>query len=340
LQVSEGEARHQRVCAIVPTYNRKELLARCLRSLLAQSYPLERIYVIDNGSRDGTAEYLRVQGLLPSPSLCYLRTHDNVGAAGAFHAGMKRALTDGCEWVWLIDDDSEAQPETLERLITSEHAADARTVAVCPTLVDEAGAPWISARGFFRPRRLPLVRWPYPALVPLQAAHYTRGPLTIDWALALGLLVRADAVSRVGLPRREFFFGSTDIEYTFRLSRHGSLWLIPSSRFIDTATRPRTLSRRQRQINRLLRLDRPPSPITGYWREVLWLRNYSWMMKHELGESLARFLLRLGARAVLTLLCDDRPFLRLCWLAAFAFQARTGCFHRLTPDLWQQIIGS
>ena len=42
------------VCAVVVTFNRKQLLRTCLASLLAQTRPINQILIINNASSDGT----------------------------------------------------------------------------------------------------------------------------------------------------------------------------------------------------------------------------------------------------------------------------------------------
>lgn len=49
------------VCAVVVTYNRKQLLRRCLSALLAQSRTVDEILLIDNASSDGTNEMLAIE---------------------------------------------------------------------------------------------------------------------------------------------------------------------------------------------------------------------------------------------------------------------------------------
>ncbi|ULH17600.1 glycosyltransferase (plasmid) [Deinococcus sp. KNUC1210] len=64
--------------AIVVTYNRRALLVQCLERLLSQTLPLERIYVIDNASTDGTAEVIPAHERIE-----YLRLSDNLGGPTA-----------------------------------------------------------------------------------------------------------------------------------------------------------------------------------------------------------------------------------------------------------------
>jgi rhamnopyranosyl-N-acetylglucosaminyl-diphospho-decaprenol beta-1,3/1,4-galactofuranosyltransferase len=93
------------VAAVVVTFNRKELLCECLDALLAQTYPVSRIVLIDNASSDGTAELLAEKGYLENEIFDYLRLPVNSGGAGGFHEGVKRAFEAGFDWLWLMDDE-------------------------------------------------------------------------------------------------------------------------------------------------------------------------------------------------------------------------------------------
>ena len=119
------------VCAVVVTYNRRNLLIECLSALLKQTFPLQGIYLIDNASTDGTPELLLEKGYiyeLPPPNLKdpwekefiiqnhtdsgsiklhYVRMPKNTGSSGGFYEGVKRGYERGYDWLWLMDDDSE-----------------------------------------------------------------------------------------------------------------------------------------------------------------------------------------------------------------------------------------
>src|SRR5467141_949335 len=111
------------VAAVVVTYNRKQLLARCLEAIRAQSRPSDRVFIVDNASSDGTAEHLAAAGLLDD-SIEYIRLPANSGSAGGFHEGMRRAYEAGFEWLWLMDDDGCPAPDCLERLLSFSTVLD------------------------------------------------------------------------------------------------------------------------------------------------------------------------------------------------------------------------
>ena len=71
--MTANRSTEQRTCAVVVTYNRKALLARCIECLQAQSESGLDILVVDNASTDGTAQMLSALILTqPWPSLFYM----------------------------------------------------------------------------------------------------------------------------------------------------------------------------------------------------------------------------------------------------------------------------
>ena len=89
----------KKVLAIIVTYNRLDCLKECLASLNSQTCQDFDILVINNGSTDGTKEYLDSKENL-------LKIHqNNLGGAGGFYAGMKYMYDNGYEWLWMMDDD-------------------------------------------------------------------------------------------------------------------------------------------------------------------------------------------------------------------------------------------
>src|SRR5689334_11522676 len=102
------------VGVIVVTFNRRDLLEQTLRCLEAQSYPLEKIIVVDNCSTDSTRDFLRTK---KTPKLEALLLEKNTGGAGGFAAGIERACHLGFDLIWVMDDDVLPASDALERLI-------------------------------------------------------------------------------------------------------------------------------------------------------------------------------------------------------------------------------
>src|SRR5829696_919250 len=94
-------SRRVAVCALVLTFNRKALLVECLRSLLAQTAPVDEVLVVDNASTDGTEKLLRAEGLLDR--VRWLPLERNLGSSGGFNRGVAAAREGGWDWIWIMD---------------------------------------------------------------------------------------------------------------------------------------------------------------------------------------------------------------------------------------------
>ena len=105
------------ITAVVVTYNRLELLKKSIAQLQRQP-DLTHILVINNGSTDGTREWLDSQ-----PDITVVH-QENVGGSGGFHPGIKRAYDDGADWIWCMDDDVFAREDCLSELLKNLQGAD------------------------------------------------------------------------------------------------------------------------------------------------------------------------------------------------------------------------
>lgn len=108
-----------RVTVIIPTYNGLRYLVPCLHALGAQIFRDFQIIVMDDGSSDGTVALLRRD----FPSVGILRFARNGGLARAQNAAIAASDT---EYVALLNNDTEPEPQWLERLV---RAADAHPEA-------------------------------------------------------------------------------------------------------------------------------------------------------------------------------------------------------------------
>jgi hypothetical protein len=88
-----------RVFAGVLSYNRKEIAVICLRALLGQTRPVNQVVVFDNGSTDGTKDYLEREGLLALENVSFVRVEKKKAQPPAlprcFSIAMQRAVI-GC----------------------------------------------------------------------------------------------------------------------------------------------------------------------------------------------------------------------------------------------------
>jgi rhamnopyranosyl-N-acetylglucosaminyl-diphospho-decaprenol beta-1,3/1,4-galactofuranosyltransferase len=203
------------IWAIVVTHNRRELLREALAALDRQSRPPDRVLVVDNASSDGTAEMVRAE----YGELELLALPTNEGGAGGFHEGMKRAYLAGAEWLWLMDDDTVPRPDALAELL----AAAGRAAHLRPQLL-ASKALWTDGR--LHPLNVPRIERERLGRI-VGGAELRLLPITT--ATFASLLVSRGAVARHGLPAKHFFVWSDDIDYSSRILRDDTGFLVPTS---------------------------------------------------------------------------------------------------------------
>lgn len=196
---------NERVCAVVVTYNRKNLLRQCLATLRAQTRTLDCIVVVDNVSTDGTREMLAEE----FPELTVMKLAQNSGGAGGFHAGMRWAYEQGFEWVWVMDDDVRALPGALEKMLSYGDIGDfiqARKSETYGMLIWEA-------------------LWDPHACFPLNFTtdvSFANGKdwTSIAYANFEGALIKRVVMEKIGFPDVRYFIAGDDSVYGFLASLH------------------------------------------------------------------------------------------------------------------------
>lgn len=205
----------ERVCAVVVTRDRRELLRRCLGALASESRPPDGVLVIDNASSDGSAEMVAAE--FPDAELVSLPT--NAGGAGGFAHGVERAYEQGYDWLWLMDDDTMASGDTLAALL----AGAARAPGGRPVLV-ASDVRWKDGRP--HPMNIPVPRWRQPRELADAIGH---GLLLLRYTTFVSVAVHRRAVQRCGLPLAHYFIWGDDVEFTARVLRDAPGYLVPES---------------------------------------------------------------------------------------------------------------
>lgn len=97
------------VSVIIPTYNRRHTLPASIDSVLMQTYENLELIIVDDGSDDGTEEYVRT---IKDDRVKYVRTKSNKGPSAARNLGAGMA---GGEYLAFHDSDDEWMPDKLEK---------------------------------------------------------------------------------------------------------------------------------------------------------------------------------------------------------------------------------
>lgn len=189
--------------AIVVTYNRKELLLENIRCLLAQRCKTLDILIVDNHSTDGTRDAL--EPFIHNGQIYYYDTGANLGGAGGFQYGIRKAVEAEYEYLWIMDDDCMPHPDALDALFR----ADTRL---------KGNYGFLSSKVLWKDNSLCTMNVQrYPLTKNIEDFNEELVPAML--ASFVSLFIRRGVVIELGLPIKEFFIWTDDWEYTRRISR-------------------------------------------------------------------------------------------------------------------------
>ncbi|WP_278351574.1 glycosyltransferase family 2 protein [Chryseobacterium gleum] len=97
---------------IIVTYNAMKWAERCFSSLRTSSVPVKCI-VIDNGSTDGTQEYIKKY----FPEVDFTQSPQNLGFGKANNTGIEKAYKEGADFFYLMNQDAWIYPDSFQKLL-------------------------------------------------------------------------------------------------------------------------------------------------------------------------------------------------------------------------------
>ena len=316
------------VAAIVVSYNRRALLQECVEALLAQTRPVDAIYVVDNGSNDGSREYLAAVEAKHDRVFVVL-SESNTGGAGGFARGISTAFSKGFDWYWLMDDDAEPMPDALEKLMVSEDAARTDVVALCGSVFGTDRRLQFWHQGTFDDRM---------RLIAPMPEYHSAASFKTEYMSFVGACIRHDAIQRVGFPAHEYFVWNDDVEYTARLSRIGELRCVTASQMIHKDGENRDLTQCPHSLRKWIETRRMPAATQ--WKYACGLRNYVDMVFRHRGPAPLWAASIFARRLVRILVFGDRRFsVFVLYVRYFGQAVGRRQFDTVRPTDWKRSLG-
>lgn len=195
------------IYVITLNWNRFADTQEFLESVQQSTLPGVRTLVVDNGSTDGSPDKIATV----FPTIEQICNPDNLGFAGGVNAGLRRALAEGADYVFLANNDTLIAPDMLERLVSAAENSNAALVSPAIFYAAEPERIW-SAGAWNSPLNLEVTgeQRGFPA------ASLPEEPFEVDFITACGMLIRRDCLEKVGLFDEGFFMYYEDLDYCRR----------------------------------------------------------------------------------------------------------------------------
>lgn len=211
------------VFIIILNWNGWQDTVACVESCRRLTWPNFRIVIVDNGSTDGSEDFLRRQ--LPGEEI--IQAGANLGFAGGNNVGIRGALEAGANYVWLLNNDAVADPEALTMLVEAMEGESAVGITGSkiyyrddPRRIWFAGGMW--EKGRLRPRHRGANK--------LDEGQFDE-TCEVGSVSGCSMLVRAAAIRDIGLMEESYFLYWEDTEWCARAQAEGyKVLFVPGSR--------------------------------------------------------------------------------------------------------------
>jgi GT2 family glycosyltransferase len=193
-----------KISIIIVNWNGLALLKECLQSLTTQSFQDFEIILVDNGSSDGSVEWIQRN----YPSVRLLCLESNVGFSAGNNAGVRVAYG---EYIVLLNNDTEVERDWLNALYA--RISSDENIAACDSKV----------LFYDRPEKI----WASGADYTIAGSVQSRWSGGIDSkdnqsaedvfiAIACAAIYRRAVIDRIGLFDEDYFAGYEDVDWSFR----------------------------------------------------------------------------------------------------------------------------
>ena len=210
----------QRCVTIVVTYQSRAEIAACLEALRAQEDVRQEVHVVDNASPDGTAGFVRAR----YPDVRLIANAENVGFARANNQVLESVPAD--VYV-LVNPDAAPSPRAIAACVDVLDQ-EPEVAIVAPRLVHPDGSLQPSAHGFLDLLNLLGEAFGLDRLFPGSqlGSFHLRGfrhdtRREVDWIQGAFLVVRGEAVGRVGGFDPGYFMYGEEMDWCYRMKRAG-----------------------------------------------------------------------------------------------------------------------
>lgn len=216
-----------RIAVILVNYNGLIYNDNCIASILQSECEEQlHIYVVDNGSTDGSMEVLeKMQGGEPRLSLVYMGKNEGFSAAN--NVGIKKAMEDGTDYILLLNNDTVIEKEMISELVNAQK----RYAGCCMTVpkiyyYDKPDTIWSAGGGFTKIVKKPVS---YGENQPDKNEYNVEKKC--ENANGCCILLSAEVIKRMGLLNEDFFLYYEDTEYFMRAEEKDiSIIYVPSAR--------------------------------------------------------------------------------------------------------------
>ena len=281
---------------IIPCHNRKNTTVKCLESLkkIPTGKFFLQIYLIDDGSTDGTAQTVENQF---KSKVKVLKGDGNLFWTGAINKGINQAIKDGCDYIHLMNDDINFNENFLFELYK---ASKQYPKAIIGSITCDVHNPQQVVRGGILLTDKKTTPWEEIKDVQLEDIK-KKSVYAVDSLSGRSVLISSETIRNIGyFDNKHFPHAFADFDYFFRAKKHGYQIMVAPDSIIYTEIEPKFAERLLSQPRMAAIFDlwfnKNFSGIMTLWYLSKWAGRYSYYLGYQVARRIKWTILILFCR--------------------------------------------
>jgi len=196
-----------------------DILDNCIISILNNDYDNLELIIVDNGSSDGSVEYIESKfGYDGRVKIFSLK--DNMGTAGGKNIGI---YTSKGKYVFILNNDIVLKKKTLRKMVDIFENNDKIGVLGCVLITPDGD---IQTEGEFFTKKISLLKILYPSLLDKVSKNRIiknrKNNLNlVDWLVGAAVMLKKTVLMDINLYDEEYFMYSGEVDIAYRIKKSG-----------------------------------------------------------------------------------------------------------------------
>jgi len=211
--------KYPKVFVVVLNFNGRDVIKRCLNSIFKSGYPDFEVVLVDNNSPDDSFEIARVNFSRAN----FIKNEENLGFSAGNNVGIRFALERRADYIFLLNNDTEIEPDCLGRLVEAAEKIGEKAGIVSPVIFKgDSREVWFSGGK---------INW-----LRMKTEHYgeikTQEFYESGFISGCAMLIRREVFKSIGLLDEDYFLYWEDADFSFRAKKAGFANYIVSSAWL------------------------------------------------------------------------------------------------------------
>jgi len=205
-----------KVGIIIVTFNSQKDITRLFESIINQLYKNFIVYIVDNNSNDETLS--TIQTYQSKVSIIIISSKTNNGFAKGNNIGIKRAMEDGCDYVFIINPDMQLEKECIHVLIDRINS-DEKIAVIGPIVLlgnnQDNIIQFYGVEANFKTQKKTII------YAGRKLTYEVPSEIYVDYVLGGAMMIRCSVLKITGLFEEDYFMYNDEIDIANRIDKAG-----------------------------------------------------------------------------------------------------------------------